>query len=313
MSIDVLVAGTVFTDMVFSGTPLPSPGTEVLSTGFCLSPGGAANRAVAAARLGARTGLLASFGDDQLGHMVLEELRNEPNLDLSACEVGSVRQTPISVAITDGKDRSFVTYWEREYVPAWHRNTESVSTVHVGLQDTIPQWARDLRNKGALLIGGVGWDASGEWSPSVLKRFEQVDAVIVNDVEAKHYTGANHVEDALEIMLRHVSMAVVTLGPKGAIGQRREEAAIYVPAIPVHAVDPTGAGDTFTAAFMCGLAWQWNFRNCLELASLAATCSVCGTGGAVSTPRPSDIVQLLESPRQQDHDWSFIRQWALNY
>ena len=60
---DVCIAGTVFADLVFTGVSLPKPGTEVFADDFSLSPGGAANRAVAAARLGASTNLITHFGN----------------------------------------------------------------------------------------------------------------------------------------------------------------------------------------------------------------------------------------------------------
>ena len=54
--LDLLLAGTVFFDLVFTGFPQqPRPGTEVWTEGMGSSPGGIANLAVAAARL-KRTG-----------------------------------------------------------------------------------------------------------------------------------------------------------------------------------------------------------------------------------------------------------------
>ena len=54
---DVLVAGMVFLDVVFTELPTPpSPGTEVWAAGMGSSPGGIANLAVALSRLGLHTG-----------------------------------------------------------------------------------------------------------------------------------------------------------------------------------------------------------------------------------------------------------------
>ena len=63
--IDVFMSGTVFLDIVFTGLPtLPAAGTEVWAGGMASCPGGIANLAIAAARLGLRTSLAAGFGDD---------------------------------------------------------------------------------------------------------------------------------------------------------------------------------------------------------------------------------------------------------
>ena len=60
--LDLLFAGSVFCDLVFAGVPVPDPGGEVFARAFRLTPGGVANRAVAASRLGARTALLSALG-----------------------------------------------------------------------------------------------------------------------------------------------------------------------------------------------------------------------------------------------------------
>ena len=78
--VDLLFAGSVFCDIVFSGVPVPAPGTEVFAGAFAVTPGGTANRAVAAARLGATTSLVSELGDDPLGTYVAGVLANEANL-----------------------------------------------------------------------------------------------------------------------------------------------------------------------------------------------------------------------------------------
>ena len=117
--IDVLVAGRVFADLVFTGVHAPAPGAEVYADGFAISPGGAANRAVASARLGARTALVAELGDDPIGCIVARSLRDEPDLDLRFAVQRTDYQIPISVAITDGHERSFVTYEHSGELPPW--------------------------------------------------------------------------------------------------------------------------------------------------------------------------------------------------
>src|SRR5690625_355507 len=66
--LDVMLTGTVFFDIVFTGLPhRPAPGREVWTEGMGSGPGGIANLAVATARLGLRTGLAAAFSEDLYG------------------------------------------------------------------------------------------------------------------------------------------------------------------------------------------------------------------------------------------------------
>ena len=306
--IDVLVAGRVFADLVFTGVHAPAPGAEVYADGFAISPGGAANRAVASARLGAHTELVTELGDDPIGCIVARSLRAEPNLDLRFAVQHENFQIPISVAITDGHERSFVTYEHAGELPPWPASTP-VRVAHVGLgRGPVPAQAARLRANGTTIVGGVGWDPSGQWSETLLDHLEGVDILIANDHEAVQYTRAGTVDAALDVLARVVDTAVVTLGPRGAVAARGS-ARLHVPAIVVDAVDPTGAGDAFAAAFMAATAWEWELRDRLRLASACATCSVRGAGGARSAPHPAEIADLL-ADYHADSDWAPVRRWA---
>ena len=154
--IDVLVAGRVFADLVFTGVHAPEPGAEVYADGFAISPGGAANRAVASARLGARTALVTELGDDPIGCIVARSLRAEPDLDLRFAVQRADYQIPISVAITDGHERSFVTYEHSGELPPWPASAP-VRVAHVGLgRGPVPAQAARLRADGTTIVGGVG-------------------------------------------------------------------------------------------------------------------------------------------------------------
>src|SRR5262245_55434883 len=92
---------------------------------------------------------------------------------------------------------------------------------------------------------------------SLVRTIKGVDAVIINDAEARQLTGIpNLIKAARELL---------SWGPKALIIKRGEYgAALFtpgsyfaIPAYPLEAVfDPTGAGDTFAGGFMGYLASQ---------------------------------------------------------
>lgn len=305
--VDVAIVGRVFSDLIFTGAELPAAGAEVFASGFALSPGGAANRAVAAARLGARTSLVALFGDDPIGEVVFAALQAEPELDLSRSRRGKGFFTPISVAITNGPERSFVTYEEPSPSLAWPIDVSTLAA-HVGLDQTLPAWVGQARNSGTRITGGAGWDATGNWSSLALEQLGGVDTVIVNEVEAMAYTRQSDIDSALSVLASRTATAVITLGADGVVAARGQ-ARVRVPSVPVSAIDPTGAGDTFSAAFMVAEAWGWELEQALRLACVSAAFSVQGPGGARSAPHPHDIARLLE--HQADRAaWAFVLDWA---
>lgn len=288
--IDLLFAGDVYCDLVFAGVAAPVLGGEVFADGFAVAPGGVANRAVAAARAGARTRLLSRLGDDPLGRHVHGMLDAEPELDTSwlACVPG--HQSPVTVSLTGAEDRSFITYLEgREHLelPADHG---AIGATHVGIAHELPPWVADLRAAGTTIVGGVGWDPTGRWSRTVLRRLAEVDVFVANDVEATRYTRTDDATTAAKALAEHVPLAVVTLGGDGAIaidGVTGETAA--VPALPVDALDPTGAGDVFGAALVLGTTAGWPLEHRLLFAGVSAALAVQEFGGSLAAPGWGDI------------------------
>jgi sugar/nucleoside kinase (ribokinase family) len=92
--------------------------------------------------------------------------------------------------------------------------------------------------------------------PEALRRvLAEVDAVVVNDAEARMLTGEPNLVKAVR--------AIVALGPSMVVVKRGEYGALlatgdrffFAPAFPLETVfDPTGAGDTFAGGFMGYLA-----------------------------------------------------------
>ena len=74
-------------------------------------------------------------------------------------------------------------------------------------------------------------------------------------------------------------MRVTTLGPKGAMVERRGEPTTFVHCPQEERrVDPTGVGDAFRAGFLAGVAWGMSPERCCQMGSMLAT-SVIETVG----------------------------------
>lgn len=302
----LLFAGDVFCDLVFSGVPGLEIGAEVYADAFSLTPGGVANRAVAAARAGAPTKLLSRLGDDAIGNQVHRLLTAEPDLDTSLLSLVPGHQSPLSVALTGPQDRSFITYKESLpplQVPA---DLGPIAATHVGIARPLPDWVARLRAAGTTVVGGVGWDHTGAWSSEVLDRLAEVDIFVPNDVEAMRYTRTDSALAAARALAERVPLAVVTRGADGVVAvDSARGIVVEAAAVPVEVLDPTGAGDVFVASFMAGLHHGWDLTTRLRFAALSAAIAVTGLGGAASAPRPADLRAFIERTRP-DGDWSFL-------
>jgi sugar/nucleoside kinase (ribokinase family) len=310
-SFDLLLTGTVFQDIIFTGLPhAPEPGTEIWSDGMGSCPGGVANQAIAAARLGLRTGLAAAFGDDGYGDYNWKILAAQEHVDLSLSKRIPGWHSPVTVSLSVQHDRSMVTHGH----PAPVTSSELIGdpptalAAVADLDEELAAWAVKAHSSGVKLFGDVGWDATGKWSSARLDNLEYFHAFMPNQREAMAFTGRDTPWAALYALADRVPVAVVTLGPQGAMAVDSETGEEeWVPSLPVTAFDPTGAGDCFGAAFIVGSLARWPLADRLRFANLCASLAVQEVGGSLAAPGWGDIADWWKRanarPERQSSQW----------
>ncbi|HEV2887262.1 MAG TPA: PfkB family carbohydrate kinase [Jatrophihabitans sp.] len=300
---DVIMQGTVFFDVVLTGLPaLPTQGTELLADGMGSCPGGVANLAVAASRLGLRTALAAVFGDDVYGDFLWRTLAEQEGVDLSRSQRLADWHSPVTVSLAVQRDRAMITHSHPSPIPASTLLADPPSAaagvVHLGQEPET--WVSTAHQRGMLLFGDVGWDPSQQWSSDVLEQLGELHAFLPNSTEAMAYTRTDDPRAALIRLADSVPVVVVTCGGQGSIAidstTGEEE---WVPSLPVNEVDATGAGDVFAAAFVLATLRQWPLRYRLAFANLCAALSVQQVGGSLAAPGWGDIADWLHAVRSQ--------------
>lgn len=294
--IEVAVLGQTFCDLVFEGAPLVFvPGTETYASNLVVSSGGAATRAVAAARLGASTALVSELSGDAFGQIIRAELEAVPNLNLDWCVEAA--STPVSVALTSVEDRAFLTYDAGRTSPSITVDElPAASYLHVGLVEGLDSSIRSARSAGTSIVAGVGWDGTGAWPQEHLRALVDVDIFCPNAGEAMAYTGMRTLENAILALAPRVPLLIVTDGARGAwIAGRDVQTPELVPGFPTLAVDPTGAGDVFIAAVMVELARGADARQAVRYANAASALAVSAVGGVASAPDREAVAAFLSS------------------
>src|SRR5215475_10280334 len=274
---DLFVHGTVFFDVVFTGLEsMPVRGTELQASGMGSCPGGIANLAIAASRLGVHTSLAAAFGDDVYGDFCWSTLTEQEGVDLTHSRRFTDWHSPVTVSMVVERDRALMTHMHPPPVPT----SELLCTIppaRIGFAHLDPEpreWFRSAASDGMLLFADTGWD-----------------------------TDEPH--DALHALAERVPVAVVTCGGQGAIAiDSTTSEQEWVPALPVNAHDPTGAGDVFGAAFVLGTLDEWPLRQRLAFANLCAALSVQYVGGSLAAPGWGDIIDWLGRTRAKAADGS---------
>lgn len=291
--VDVFITGTVFFDIIFINLKEPPhSGAEVQAGGMGASPGGVANLAVACSRLGLRTGLAATFGEDLYGDYCRQTLGVQEGVDLTYSRYVIGSHSPITVSMVYESDRAMVTHAHpSDALDELRGPPPRTRACSIDLDHERPAWVDDVSGAGGLVFADVGWDPDDQWDTMRLQnRLTGVQVFAPNAVEAMHYTQTKSPAEALSALRDLVPLAVVTCGADGAIAFDRESGrTVQVPGLPVDALDPTGAGDVFLAGLMVGTLAHWPVEHALRLATLTAALSVQHFGGALAAPGWRDI------------------------
>lgn len=239
-------------------------------TAFRPKPGGApANAAVAAARLGARSGFIGKVGDDIFGRHLEQVLRDE-QVDTRGIQFDpQARTTLVFIAMPDVHTAEFVFYrnpgadmlLRSEELP--EELLTSTSCLHFGSLSLSNEPIRsaamraiDLAKQGGALVSfdvnyrPALWSNPKEATECVKQVLPMVDLVKVNETELQLITGKEDLNRGSQILLEQgPGLCVATLGPRGSYFNNGK-AAEFIPGFSVETIDATGCGDAFIAGLL---------------------------------------------------------------
>ncbi|MFJ3661072.1 ribokinase [Streptomyces sp. NPDC090119] len=294
---DLLVVGSANADLVVGVERRPGAGETVLGGDLAVHPGGkGANQAVAAARLGARTALLARVGDDGHGRLLLDSL-GSAGVDTSAVLTGGAPTGVALITVDPSGDNSIVVSPGanarlteddvRAAVPGAARVVSAQLEIPL---ETVAAVVRALPEGTRFVLN------PSPPRPLPAEVLAACDPLVVNEHEARVLLddadpGDDPADWARRLLALGPRSVVVTLGAKGAL-VCDASGARAVPSVAVAAVDTTGAGDAFTAA----LAWRLGAGE--ELAEAAAYAARVGAaavtrrGAQESYPTGAEVAAL---------------------
>ena len=301
--VDLLVLGEINPDIVVRDPdPRPAFGQQerLVETVELTVGSSSAILACAAARLGLRVALVGVVGDDELGRFMLRAL-TERGVDVSSCRVDPSTPTGASVILSDGTDRAILTALGTigavrvDDVPvdllgrAHHLHLGSYY-LQAGARPGLPGLFQQARRIGLSTSVDGNWDPTGRWDSGLRELLAQTDVFFPNEVELARLTGADDPTDGVARLTAQAPglTVAVKLGSDGGLVRRADAAIVRRPALPVAAVDTTGAGDAFDAGFLLGWLERASLERCLELAVGCGSLSTLGVGGVAAQPdRPT--------------------------
>ncbi|MEN3931077.1 sugar kinase [Microvirga sp. W0021] len=273
--------------------------------------GDVSNCAIAAARLGAKTGVFSHLGEDKFGSDFLE-LWDKEGVDRSTVVVRPGTRTGIY----------FISYGPEGHIFTYLRKGSAASLV--GPAD-LPLKA--IENTKILHVSGISQAISGScadagfaaihharrngvtvsYDTNLRLRLWDLDraravinaAVGLADIalpgmdDAQQLTGLDKPEDICQFYLKNGSSIVaLTMGKSGTMIATKSEVQV-IPAHPVNAIDATGAGDVFDGAFLTEWVKDHNPFRAAAFANEAAALSTLGQGAVAPMPTRAQVEAFM--------------------
>jgi 2-dehydro-3-deoxygluconokinase len=285
-------------------------------TGECLYVkgygGDVSNMAVAAARQGASVGIFTALGEDQFATDFLE-LWDRESIDRSTVVVRAGERTGIYFIgygdeghrfsyFRKGSAASLVSPAELPLDAIAEARLIYVSAISQAISESCAEAClgaiRHARGHGRL----VCYDTNLRLKLWPLDRARSVihSAVALADIvrpsldDARMLTGVHTPEDICRFYLGlGPGIVALTLGREGAMIATSEGCRLVASSISVDAVDATGAGDTFSGAFLAEWLRGRDPYRAAAYGNVAAALSTLGTGAVAPIPRRAEVEQHL--------------------
>lgn len=311
----VINLGSINIDYVYQVPHFVRPGETLAATARAVHMGGKGlNQSVAMARAGLSLAHAGRIGADGT---FLKEFLEAEGVDVSLIDVDPTMPTGHTVIQVTPEAENSILYFpgtnagitpaflDRAFADAKAGDWLVLQNELNGLADIF----RAAEDKGLRVIfSPAPWTDEAAAVP-----FDRIEALIVNETEARGLLGETAAvtvlqgPELLDTLAQRVATPVIimTMGSKGAfVSYRRHDASLVsvIPALPVEAVDTTGAGDTFTGyavrayieAYSEEAPMAQAFLAGLREASVAAALSVMKPGAAGSIPTLADVEAEVE-------------------
>lgn len=316
----VIVVGSINADLAVGVERHPHPGETLLGRSEGISPGGkGANQAVAAALLGADVAMIGAVGADPNAGEALRILRSSGvNLE-GVRETEEVTGLAVITVSEDGENTIIVVPGANRTVDAAAVDAHAQSIADADLlilQGEIPASGNERAVEIAAREGTRTIINLAPVVPMDPEALRHADPLMANEHEAGlilQQLGAPVPVDptphsiARALLDAGFRSVVLTLGSRGSLvaekqgaegAQGAEPIITEVPAIPVEAVDTTGAGDAFAGAFAARLAAGDDLPTAAAYASRVGAFTVTGHGAQTSYPTLADALPGAD-PREE--------------
>lgn len=303
----IVVVGSLNLDLVSRVPRIPAPGETLIGLDFKTYCGGkGANQAVALARLGADTRMIGKLGSDGFARQLRQGLE-DAGVDAELVEsVPGPSGTALITNSEDGENSIVVIPGaNRHLFPRdldRHRVVLEQAAMIVAQLEVPPETTEHLGRIAQAAGVPLLLDPAPAF-PLSRPMMESVTWLTPNETETRHLLGLelangaalSAAECAGRLLANGARNVILKLGSKGVYMAGKDVDGVFVSSFPVHAVDTTGAGDAFNAAFAFALVCRHNPpQAAARFACAAAAVSVTRAGAQASMPTVTECEDFLD-------------------
>jgi ribokinase len=300
--VHVVVVGSTNFDLVVKASRLPKEGESLLVSNLKFFPGGkGANQAVGAARLGAQTSFIGAVGQDIIGDYLLQQLQangidttwvRRDTERASGCAFIMLFPTGNNCIAVDPAANFTLTPADIERGREVIERADALATVLEIPLEVVEAALRLAGKAGKLTVLDAGPPC--RCPPEILKL---ADIVSPNETELQQLTGeevsgrVSAREAAEKLLALGVQTVVLKLGSDGSM-LVTPKASKHFPAYKIDVVDPTAAGDAFTAALTVQLAAGAKIEDAIRFANRAGALAATKLGAQPSLPTRMEVEEF---------------------
>lgn len=304
---DVICIGTAIVDSIIRGfdpEPVSATGYRAESGSLC-EGGEAVNESAAFSKLGMKTAVLCSLGNDPAGDMITGELsRNNVNTDLIIRS--DDHPTPVTTMFVDENgNRKSITNCAHDYNFHPERYTDHLRDARAVIlgslfrapfndPDVIGSVVREAKKNGVLTVADTKLPNFRKMSlDDIADSLPYIDCITPNEDEGRYYTGKDDPEEMADAFLeRGAESVIVKLGGKGCF-YKNDVTAMHIPAFNIDAVDTTGAGDNFIAGFVSEILRGSTVPDALVFASACGAICSSAVGAGTALKSRDQVVEFV--------------------
>jgi sulfofructose kinase len=272
----------------------PSEDERVLAEVIIRAGGGpAAVAAVALSRLGVKSAIVGTIGDDADGREILEIFAHE-GVDTTGISVGTTSTAgSVIVASKEHSARAISTRQPVDQAPvndAARKLIADAQWVHVD-QVGIKR-LNDLgiaRGKGPQISFDAGYGVES-FDPIIVDLFVPTDRQM-----ALRYPGVDLAVALENDSLKAGNTVVATQGSAGSAGFSPETGLVTAPGFKVDVTSTLGAGDVFHGALVAQLIQGYSLQDAMRRANAVAALSCRGLDGQSKIPTTTELDAYLEA------------------